>query len=121
MARPFLHGAYTVQAVVLSDDTLAKGDFPYKRFFIHRNGYLIFQQNDDRMRDYRLTYDTSNRLLLAEDYQQNRVAINYRVEVNDSLLVLDYSLNEKPVTVTGKADNWKNLPLMQDRFHWIVK
>ncbi|MDO7877489.1 hypothetical protein Q5H93_22310 [Hymenobacter sp. ASUV-10] len=56
-ARPFLHGAYALQAESLAGRGL-------RRLFIHRRGYLITEDSAGRFRDYPLRY-APGRLLLG--------------------------------------------------------
>lgn len=121
IARPLLHGAYTVESVVQNNDTLQQQAFPFKQFFIHRNGYFIFQLSDDKMQDYHLAYDTANQLLLLEDYQKNRTAVSYYYNPADSILEIAYSSAGKNFVIAAKARNWRNLPLLNDSFHWFAE
>jgi hypothetical protein len=117
-ARPYLHGAYEVTQKIVLSDTLFKQNYLYNRFFIHRNGYIIFEDSNGNMKDFALQYDTLNHHLFLEDYKHNTTTINYRYSYTDSLLTLNYMLNNKPVSVIGKAINWRKLPLLKDGFTW---
>jgi len=118
--RPFLHGAYEVNTVTVGGDTVALANSPVKRFFIHRNGYLIFQNQQDEMQDYQLTYDTSHHLLILEDYQLQETVLRYNYSPGDSLLSLRYKKNQQEYQLTGRQLNWKELPAVKNEFNWTV-
>ncbi len=118
--RPFLHGAYEVETVIESGDTIAPAASPVKRFFIHRNGYFIFQDQRDEMLDYQLTYDTSQQLLILKDYQLQETLLGYNYFPGDSLLSLRYEKNGREYQLTGRQLNWKELPVLKNEFHWTV-
>ena len=116
--KPFLHGAYQVQQVIAGIDTLDLRDSPVKRFFIHRNGYLIFQDQADKMIDYKLSYDTNKSQLSITDYQLQKTIMQFSYFPTDSILRLQYFRNQKEFQLTGKAINWRELPALQKGFHW---
>lgn len=118
--RPYLHGAYEVNQIINGSDTLNRADYPVKRFFIHRNGYFIFQDPEDHMKDYALVYDTINHFLLLKDYQLRQTTIKYKYIAADSTLTLQYSYNGKQCQLQAKALDWKKLPALQKSFHWLV-
>lgn len=118
--RPFLHGAYEVNTVTVGGDTVALASSPAKRFFIHRNGYLIFQNQQDEMQDYQLTYDTSHKLFILKDYQLQETLLRYNYSSGDSLLSLRYEKNGQEYQLTGRQLNWKELPVLKNEFHWTV-
>jgi hypothetical protein len=118
--RPYLHGAYEVKEVIAGTDTLNEADYPVKRFFIHRNGYMIFQNNKDEMQDYSLIYDTTNQLLLLKDYQLRESLLKYSYLPADSLLFLQYNKDGKEYQVSGKALDWQKLPVLRKGFHWTA-
>ena len=109
--RPFLHGAYEVQPDSAQTDI--------KRFFVHREGYMIFQDQQDIMTDYRLTIDTIQHQLLLNNYRLGAMHIPYEWNKEDSILTLQYTVNNKPCVLRGKATNWKALPALQYSFHWV--
>jgi hypothetical protein len=117
-ARPYLHGAYEVTQQTILNDTLTKSNYLYKCFFIHRNGYIIFEDSNGSMKDFASQYDTINHKLFLEDYKHNTTTINYTYTAADSIFTLNYMLNNKPVSVIGKAIDWRKLPLLKDSFSW---
>lgn len=117
-ARPYLHGAYEVKQQIILGDTLTSYNYLFKRFFIHRNGYIIFEDAKGTMQDFALKYDTINNKLFLEDYKHNTTTINYTYTKEDSIITLKYQLTNKPVTVVGKGIDWRKLPLLKDSFTW---
>jgi hypothetical protein len=118
--RPYMHGAYEVKGVIAGTDTLNEADYPVKRFFIHRNGYMIFQNSKDEMQDYSLIYDTTNQLLLLKDYQLRELLLKYSCHPADSMLFLQYNKDGKEYQVSGKSLDWKKLPVLRKGFHWTA-
>lgn len=118
--RPYLHGAYEVKQVIAGTDTLAEINYPAKRVFIHRSGYLIFQNSEDQMQDFALIYDTMNHLLVLNDYQLRKTVIKYSYNDIDSTLTLRYFNKDCLYTLNGKAIDWKKLPVLKDQFHWAA-
>jgi hypothetical protein len=121
---PFLHGAYKVVKSASNSDT-TNAALKVKMFFIHKDGYFIFQDADDksdsyRMTDYRLQYDTVQKLLLLTDYQMRQTKVVYDYSPGDSVLILHFAGNETGYTITGKAIDWRKLPALEKGFHWTV-
>mgnify|MGYP001596322252 CR=1 FL=1 len=116
--RPYLHGAYQVKQVIAGTDTLAAKDSPVKRFFIHRMGYMIFQDQEDNMQDYKLGYDKDSAVFILTDYQLHRILVPFTYRSSDSILTIQYSKNGKEYKLAGKALDWRKLPAVKKRFHW---
>lgn len=109
--RPFLHGAYTITNN--SYETT-----PYRRLFIHRKGYIIFQDQNELMTDYQLTIKKDQFILT--DYSLNEQVLNYKYDVKNQLLELDYFHQGKKYQLRCKSLNWKSLPVLKSNFHWFV-
>lgn len=118
VARPYLHGAYEVNRVEEDGKPLDLSLSPVKRFFIHRKGYLIFQDPQDSTQDYRLEISPEKNKLLLTGYDLHRSSIDYTYREQDSTLTLTYSRNNKQYLLQAKALDWKKLPALQDHFHW---
>lgn len=118
--RPFLHGAYQVQTTLL--DSITHNPFSsIKRFFIHRNGYIIFQDQADQMKDFKLQIDSTSHVFILTDYTLHQIRIRYEYTKQDSLLTLHYKIHDKPYIIQGKALNWKILPALKDEIHWTIE
>lgn len=104
--RPYLHGAY--------DAVDQTGEI--KRLFIHRDGYLIFQDQSDVFSDFHLEIDTKDHLFHLQDHDLRRTAIPYRSSKNSDSLAIRLAGKEVLFTI----NYWKDLPLMKQQFHWTV-
>ncbi|NOT51830.1 MAG: hypothetical protein HOP10_11205 [Chitinophagaceae bacterium] len=114
--RPYMHGAYEVQQFIAGADTLQPNKFPVKRFFIHKDNYMIFQGDNDEMVDYKLVYDTGKQQYVLVDYNMKNEPIWLKYNAADSTLQVSFRLNQ----LTGKALDWRKLPALQKEFHWTV-
>jgi hypothetical protein len=118
--RPYLHGVYRVTGYMEGNDTLAAINAPVKRFFIHRDNYIIFQTQQDSMFDYKLGYDTAHAAFVLTDYQFKQTTHQFTYQPADSILTLQYFNNGKETKLVGKAINWRTLPLLSKGFHWTA-
>jgi hypothetical protein len=119
--RPYLHGAYEVTRVIEGTDTLPAAQSPVRRFFIHRNGYIIFQSPADEMQDFKLSYDTAHSLFILQDYQLKKTVLKYSYSAVDSMLVLQYFSGDKEIKLEGRQLDWKKMPALKNVFHWTVE
>jgi hypothetical protein len=103
--RPLYHGAYKVQ----------ENQWGIKRFFIHRDGYLIFQNEDDSFTDYKF-HLLENGVFLLKDYQLRQQ--EGRLKWNPESRRLELSLNS--IKIIGKQIDLKQMPLFQSQFSWTV-
>lgn len=118
--RPYLHGAYEVKQMILGTDTLVAAHSPIKKLFIHRDDYIIFQDQQDEMEDYKLTVDKEASFLILTDYQRKQTRLYFTYQSSDSILSLQYFNEGKEIKLVGKAIDWKRLPALQKSFHWTV-
>lgn len=121
--RPFLHGAYEVQEFVRNGDTLAPlYTLPsrWRRVFVHRRGYFIIQRMDGTMMDYSLDLDrTTSRLTVESPRTGDHWQFRYST-VHSALAGLEGRIEGDSVLITLKALNLKELPLLQNEFHWVI-
>lgn len=118
-ARPFLHGAYQVEHFAINNDSLSKCDFPYKRFFIHRNSYIIFQKEDDTMVDYFFEINEGAKQMEIRDYENNKISVTYNYDEKTDVLQLTFA-NKSNWVIQSKALHWKALPAVQDGIHYTI-
>ncbi len=118
--KSYLHGAYAVKQMIAGTDTLAIEKMPLKRFFMHKDGYMIFQDQADRMQDYKLSYDTEKHMYVLTDYEFKQTTIIFSYQETDSMLTIKYFRDGKNQQITGKAIDWRKLPVLQNGFHWTV-
>ena len=119
-ARPYMHGAYEVTQYIAGADTLEPVSFPVKRFFIHKDSYMIFQDREEEMTDYKLSYDIDKYEYVLTDYQLHKTTVHINYNKADSVLILQYSKDGKAFLLAGKALNWRKLPAVRSSFHWTV-
>ena len=103
--RPLYHGAFSVQ----------ENQWGIKRFFIHRDGYLIFQNNDDSFTDYKF-HLLENSVFLLKDYQHRQQ--EGRLKWNPESRTLQLSLNS--ISIIGKQIYLEQVPLLQAQFSWTI-
>lgn len=116
--RPYLHGAYEVKAVLDGNDTLDATSLPVKRFFIHRDSYLILQDQQDGMHDYKLSYQPGH--FTITDYQLRKRELEYSYNADDSVLKLRYFSGNKAYWLLGKQLDWRKMPAVQHEFNWTM-
>jgi len=114
--RPYLHGAYEVRSYCVNVDTMNISRSPMKRFFIHRMGYFIVQDQSDKMQDYKLQIDSVTHIILLTDGELNRRYFQYEYHLKDSTLILK---DEKEI-IKAKILDWQKLPALQNDFHWTI-
>ncbi len=119
--RPYLHGAYEFETP--ADIFPEKGTpFQCKRFSIHRDGYLIFQDTDEKMRDYKLKIDRNNKKILAYDYTSSSsktamLQLEYSI-TKDGFLQIRHGQDTLPPC---RILDWRKLPVLQQQFHWQIE
>ncbi len=119
-SRPYLHGAYEVTKIIVEKDTLPETSSPIKRFFIHKDSYLIFQDQQDAMKDYKMTCDINRQQFVLTDYQLKQTVLPFTYHPGDSTLALQYFNNGKTITLIGKTINWQTMPALKKGFHWTM-
>jgi len=112
--RPFLHGAYEV-----TQNTTGK--FPVKRFFVHRDGYLIFQMENDEMDDYRLQVNLSEHTLICTDNEGKFWPFSFQCSTLDNGLMISSLDTLRPLQLKAKAIDWRTLPALSSSFHWTME
>jgi hypothetical protein len=117
--RPPLHGAYQIAHFIINNDKLNNCDFPYKRFFIHRNNYIIFQKEDETMVDYFFEINAGRKQMDIRDYQNNKITVMYTYDEKAGALQLNFENNAKWV-IRSVSLNWKALPALQDALHYTI-
>jgi hypothetical protein len=103
--RPLYHGAYSVQ----------ENQWGIKRFFIHRDGYLIFQNNDDSFTDYRFILGEKGGFTIT-DYSQNQQKGILKWYAKKE----QFSLHLNNIHLNGTKVNPESLPLLKSSFQWAV-
>ena len=79
--RPFLHGAYKRVGSTANPQDIAF-------VFVHRRGYLIFQNASETQTDYHLQIAPSKHLFILTDYKQNKKIVPYTYDSKRNRLKL---------------------------------
>src|SRR3569832_2039929 len=87
--RPYLHGAYEVRRMISNGDTTESSIV--KRLFIHRDDYMIFQDSQDNMRDYKFTYDRERNEYTLYPYEGNARRFSLTYHEGDSILLVKFN------------------------------
>lgn len=118
--RPYLHGAYQVTQIKVNNQAMPLSDSPVKRVFVHRRGFLILQNQQDLMQDFKLEVDQVKHQLLLTDYQLKQTYMTYTYQPHDSTLTLQYTQPNQDIRLWAKALNWRSLPTIKTQFHWRI-
>jgi len=117
--RPFLHGAYEIQYSLIEGDTISKCENKIKMIFVHRDNYLIFQDENDNMYDYKLAVDQLKNEFTLTDYELNNEKYSYSFNENSGILKIKSILPETNEIIYFKKFNQK-MTLLQPLFHLTV-
>lgn len=121
--RPYLHGAYQVENFVFDGDTLPSlSDEPlrWKRVFVHRRGYFIVQNMQDKMMDFVLEIHKEKELLRLIDYNKNRFLFQFNFTESNGILRLNGNWRGHKISLNAKKIDLQQLPLLKHHFHWTV-
>ncbi|MDB9931102.1 hypothetical protein OAD28_00090 [Flavobacteriales bacterium] len=109
--RPKFHGAYSV----------IENEMGIKNVFIHRYGYLIFQNEKDEFQDFKMELDSVNNKILIFDYRtKKKFPLNYKSEKNTLTWIEGKILNQEITLQLNKVD-LSNFQKMQSGFNWVEK
>ncbi|MGB1039777.1 MAG: hypothetical protein ACPGVD_02805 [Flavobacteriales bacterium] len=109
--RPKFHGAYQV----------VNYNSEIKNVFVHRYGYLIFQDQKDKFQDFQLEVDSVNQKLLLFNYRdKKRYEIAYEFD-NNSLIHISGRIHNFEFDMTLLKQNWKDAQLLQNEFNWTTE
>jgi len=115
--RPFLHGVYEVKSVRSDKDSIPLVLSPVKRFFIHRNGYIIFQDRNDVMKDFK--FEILDSSFILKDYKMQTILVPFQYYDKDSVLTIQYPDGQSSFQIRGKAIDWRKLRALKKGIHWI--
>lgn len=120
-ARPYLHGAYELQEILNNEQRISLDSFPIKRLFVHRKGYLIFQNKADEMQDFKLEINQAKEQFILTNYDLSQRKLNYEFYPKDSLLILAFPYENHFFNLKMKQLDWRNLPALKNQFHWTIE
>ena len=78
------------------------------------NNYLIFKKNEVFNDIYFYPNEDYTEIIL-EDYDQTQTFVS--VQLKDSMMTLSF---ENKIQIKLKSIDWKNKPVLQNQFHWMV-
>jgi hypothetical protein len=116
-SRPIMHGAY-----VVTHQNFTEGNSLFNkkinRVFIHRDGYMIFQFENDEMADFALEIYPTRQTMTLTDYSETKQKFGYRY--NRKTNILELQNTNGTTIISTRAIPWRNLPALQRQFHWTV-
>jgi hypothetical protein len=119
--KPYLHGAYEVFEVSRGKDSVDIHETPVRRFFIHRDGFMIFQDWNDGMSDYRLQLFPGNTEMILTDYALRQSRLDYQWHAQERVMTLSmYPKDSASYTYKARTLDWESLPALRRQFHWMV-
>lgn len=117
--RPPLYGAWKVFSFSRNRNAVIRND-DWKRFFVHRRGYFIVQNNEDEMRDYKLEYDIPNQQLILKDYYTKQHYTFQYDNIGTDTLLLNGVMENDNIQISATFIPLDSLPLKQSGFHWTI-
>lgn len=101
--RPFWHGAYVLES----------NSRQWHRFYVHRGGYLILEQEDQTQKDYpAVNWEEGHFAGSGFDFHLiGAPADSVRLRMIDGLDTLE---------IRATPLSWRDLPALQPLFHWTV-
>ena len=105
-ARPFLHGMYQNEQT----------NTQIWRIFFHRDGFLIFEDRSGVKSDYAVQINEARKILTLTNYDLESSSIPFEFDPIQKKMTLliqgqEFRFNEV---------NWREMPLMQNQWHWTV-
>jgi uncharacterized membrane protein YphA (DoxX/SURF4 family) len=117
--RPPMHGVYEViSANATFNGSITGGPVPnsISRIYIHRRGYVIFENADGRMFDYPMSIDTVKHIV---SYGERREHLFTWIDLRKDTLNFYGYLEQNNIQYKVKKLDWEKLPLMREEFTLI--
>ncbi len=123
MARPYFHGAYSVETFILNGDTLPPlltDTLRWKRVFFHRHGYFITETMNEDMQDYEMSFDTTRKEISINLYKTKEpITFSYHLP-QPGFLILEGRIRENQVKAILQKLDLRQLPLLKKEFNWTT-
>lgn len=117
--RPPLHGAYEVVTFIRNDAVEdCREGMPWRRVFVHRQGYFIVQTDDDKMRDFVLRADLEREEMVLEDVARGREAFFLFSSHDGQLSGMHGYFEGDTLDLRLKPLDWRAMPLLRGDFSW---
>jgi hypothetical protein len=104
-----LYGAYEL----VNDSS----NYQIKRFFLHKDDYLIFQDENDEMSSYKIDHNLIHRYFLVDNTTTSQLKFHYQYDQKEKLFTLS-GIADQPLRFRKIEE--KELPLLQPLFHLTV-
>jgi len=120
--KTHLHGAYEVESIIKNGDSLdSKHPETWKRFFVHRKGYLIIQYPDETMQDYQLKTDSINKtLIIKKNENSTPTALHFDWIEYFKTIEMKGVIEKDSFIIRARKLDISTLPALQKPFHWRV-
>lgn len=94
---------------------VTSSESPYQYLFFHKDQYLIFMdKSSEKMTAFHYDISFDNQIILEDE--QNRVSKHILIKNKDNSI--SFSFNNQ--TINAKPVQYKNMNVLQDRFHILV-
>jgi len=113
--RPLFHGAYQVT------DSSQSNNISWDFVFVHRGGYFISKDENNKMQDYQLEIDTIHQTLLLTRYDLNKnYVLQYEMK-DESLHHIYGTIESSKVDIYLQKVDERSIPLLNSEFHWTTE
>lgn len=120
--RPSLHGAYKVKEFILNGDTLAGSwddTLRWKRAFVHRKSYLIVENMQDEMKDYKMMVN-GNTNIISLTRNNEKSGFLYMKNITANNFLLEGKVDGDTLKMIVEKTALEKLPALQKEFYWTV-
>lgn len=121
--RPRWHGAWQVGLYVRNGDTLpplTTDLHRVDRIFIHRKGYLITQNMQGAMQDYKLEYGADGKSISLENTFTLQNSTLKVTQPADSVLSFSGVMDKDTIVMHTRQLNHLRMPLLNEDFSWTI-
>ena len=110
-SRPKFHGGYEI----------GDNDLGLKRLFVHRHGYLIFQNEKDEFQDFQLEVDSLNQQLQLFDYRtKQQIILHFKFD-NDKITRIKGEIESRSINLDLTKIDYSDSELLKSDFNWVIK
>jgi hypothetical protein len=107
--------AYKVIDFKVNGSVLNPSERVWKRVFLHPRSYLIIENSQEEFYDYQIVFSSNSKQMIIN----NKTVLNYQFQPNGNLKLIGI-WNKEALVVTLEPITHKDLPLLQDQFHWFI-
>lgn len=118
---PFIHAEDDTSKLLFQSDLqggyLVHQPALFKRIFVHKQGYIIVEQHDGRMIDYKIKTSFINGFTVINERTGNTSRLTFKRFSNH--FNLTWEANSKTFLVKIQPIPVSNLSLLENSFHWF--